>query len=217
VSLAERAVRAVVGGGGRLLLQLLAASWRLRVVVGDERAPGIFDRERPAIYVFWHAHLLPLTWAHRDRGVVGLVSRHRDGEYIAGVMRAWGYGTARGSSTRGGSAGLRQVVRALRSGASVGITPDGPRGPARMAKPGAIAAARLTGAPIVPVAAAARRHWRLGSWDGFIIPRPFTRLLVGYGEPIDPGTAAGSLDELAATVTRRLDALGAELDTRSHG
>jgi lysophospholipid acyltransferase (LPLAT)-like uncharacterized protein len=216
VALPERLTRVAVAVAGKPLLHALATSWRLRVH-GAGFAPGTFDRGRPAVYVFWHAHLLPLTWAHRDRGVVGLVSRHQDGEYIARLMRDWGYGTARGSSTRGGSTGLRQLVRALQDGASVGITPDGPRGPAGIAKAGAVAAARMAGAPIIPVAAAARRAWRLASWDRFMVPRPFTRLVVGYGSPIEPGEEAGSLEELAGTVTERLRELTVRMDAEAAG
>jgi len=210
VPAAEATTRASVTLG-RPVLHALAATWRIRRH-GEEFAPGTFDRPRPAVYVFWHAQILPLTWAHRRLGLVALISQHQDGEYIARIVRSWGFGTARGSSTRGGSGGLRQLVRALQGGTSVAVSPDGPRGPAEVAKPGAFAAARLAGVPLVPVAAAVSRAWRLRSWDRFVVPQPFARIDVAYGDPVDPGSdESGSLAELAEEVTVRLRALAGAL------
>jgi lysophospholipid acyltransferase (LPLAT)-like uncharacterized protein len=207
----EAATRAAVTLG-RPVLRALAATWRIRRH-GAEFAPGSFDRSRPAVYVFWHAQILPLSWAHRRRGLVALISQHQDGEHIARIVRSWGFGTARGSSTRGGSAGLRQLVRALEGGVSVAVSPDGPRGPAEVAKPGAFAAARLAGVPLVPVFAVASRAWRLRSWDRFVVPQPFARVDVAYGTPVPSGSAeSGSLAQLAEEVTVRLRALAGALE-----
>ena len=137
----------------------------------------------PVIFTFWHSRILPLSHLHRRQGVVVLVSRHRDGEYIARLVERRGFGLARGSSTRGGAQGLRELIRALREGRDIAVTPDGPRGPERVFKPGALAAAQAAGAPVIPVAVDASRAWWVNSWDRFMIPQPFARMGVRYGQP----------------------------------
>lgn len=144
---------------------------------------GLRARGRPCILVVWHGRLLPSAYLHRHQGIVGLVSRSRDGEYIARVLRRWGYETVRGSSSRGGSAALRELVRLARAGRTIALTPDGPRGPRQKLKPGALAAAQATGLPVVPVAAGADRGWWIESWDRFLVPKPFARVRVAYGAP----------------------------------
>lgn len=173
-----------VGSGGSALLAGLGMSLRFEIdggeVVSDLRARGT-----PLLFAFWHQQILPLAHLHRNEGVVVLVSEHRDGEYIARVIERMGFGTVRGSSTRGGARGLRGLVRAAHQGRDLAITPDGPRGPLHEVKLGAVTAAQLTGSPIVPLAAACDRAWRLRSWDRFMIPQPFARVRVHYGTPIE--------------------------------
>ena len=138
---------------------------------------------RPFIFSLWHGHLLPLLWHHRQSRVAILISEHRDGELIARTAQWLGYNLIRGSTTRGAERALLSLVRELKSGREIAITPDGPRGPARKFAPGALIAAHRSQAPILPVAASADRAWRLGSWDRFVIPKPFARITVAYGEP----------------------------------
>ena len=143
-----------------------------------------FRRQRkPVIFVFWHGHLLPLVHYHRNEGIVVLVSEHKDGEYIARVILRHGFGTARGSSTRGGVKGLKAILRAAREERDMAFTPDGPKGPRHEFKRGALLAAQLTGLPLIPVAVGADRAWYLKSWDRFMIPKPFSALRIRYGEP----------------------------------
>lgn len=176
-------VGAVERGGSALLTVL---GWSLRFdVEGREMLEDLRAQGRPALFAFWHQQILPLAHVHRNEGIVVLVSEHRDGEYIARVIERRGFGTVRGSSTRGGARGLRQLVRAAREGRDLGITPDGPRGPLHEVKPGVITTAQLSGAAILPLAAGCGRAWRLRSWDRFMIPKPFTRVRVRYGTPID--------------------------------
>lgn len=137
----------------------------------------------PVVFVFWHAQLLPLVYVHRNEGVVVLVSDHADGEYIARVIHRFGFGTARGSSTRGGVKGLKGLLRAAREGRDLALTPDGPLGPRHVFKGGALVAAQRAGLPIIPVALGCSRAWRLDSWDRFMIPQPFSRIVVRYGKP----------------------------------
>lgn len=136
------------------------------------------------IFTFWHGVLLPLAYYHQREGIVVLVSEHADGEYITRVLERYGYDTARGSSTRGGTRGLRGLLKAARDGHDLGITPDGPKGPPRVFKPGAVVAAQLTGLPIVPVAVGASAAWHFRSWDAFMVPKPLSRIRIRYGDPV---------------------------------
>ena len=172
---------AAFAGAG--LLRALGATWRIErtgLEAGDVRlAAG----ER-CIFALWHCQLLPLAFTHRRRHVAFLISQHRDGELIARIIQRLGYVTARGSSTRGGGEGTREMIRFAEQGHLLGVTPDGPRGPAEIVKPGLIYLASRTGFPVLPVSAAAAPSWRLDSWDRFLIPPPFARVVVGYGTPI---------------------------------
>ncbi len=164
---------------------------------------------RPVVFLLWHEHQLPLIYLHRGTGAVVLVSEHADGEYITRVMSRLGYGTVRGSSTRGGVGGLRGLVRAARAGRDLAITPDGPQGPRRVLKPGALLVAQMENLPIIPVAVGASRAWRLGSWDRFMVPAPLTRINVAYGTP--SRVARGSGEAGRAATARELDAKFSEL------
>ena len=167
---------------GKGFLRVLARTWRVRVV----NEGYLFDlrrAERPFIFALWHGHLLPLLWHHRGQGVLVLISEHRDGEMVAQAAESLGYGLIRGSTTRGGDRALISLVRELKAGHEVAITPDGPRGPAETFAPGALVAAQRSDSFILPVAAAADRAWRLRSWDRFVIPKPFARVTVAYATP----------------------------------
>ena len=143
-----------------------------------------FRRERtPVVFVFWHGQLLPLVHVHRHEGIVVLISEHDDGEYITRVIRRNGFGAVRGSSTRGGTKGLKGLVRAARRGHDLALTPDGPKGPRGVLKPGALAVAQMTGLPIVPLSVGASAGWRFRSWDGFLVPRPFSTITIEYLPP----------------------------------
>lgn len=198
---------AVVIGGG--LIRLLASTWRYRVR-HYEHLIAARSGGAPFVFSIWHGQLLPLLWHHRGQGVSILVSEHKDGELIARFAESIGYGTVRGSSTRGAAGALLGLVRALEEGREVGITPDGPRGPACSYAPGAAVAASKAGALILPLAAHADRAWRLGSWDRFMIPRPFARITVAYGEPVrlpdDARAAAAQTSRLEAAMNATVGA-----------
>ena len=130
------------------------------------------DRE-PLVYCFWHNRIPIATYFWRHRGIVVMSSRSFDSEYIARFIQRFGYGAAKGSSTRGALSGLIQMIRAVRSGKSAAFTVDGPRGPT--AKPGALLLAKKTGAAILPFSISLDRCWRLPSWDRIEIPKPFTK------------------------------------------
>jgi lysophospholipid acyltransferase (LPLAT)-like uncharacterized protein len=192
---------------------MLARTWRIRIV-GREPVDQARVEHRPLAFTFWHGQMLPLLWQHRDEGVAILISSHRDGEIIARVAESFGFRTVRGSSSRGAGRALLGLVRELERGGEVAVTPDGPRGPAKRFAPGTIVAAHRSGAEIVPVAAVARSAWHLKSWDRFIVPKPFTRVTIGYGAPVrvDAPTA-----EDAAREAGRFEALLEDLAARVAG
>ena len=178
---------ALLAGGGAL--KALAATWRFSAMA-DEPVRSLRAGKTPIIFTLWHGQMLPLLWYHRDQGVAVLVSEHKDGEIIARILQWMGYALIRGSTSRGSGRALLGLVRTLREGNDVAITPDGPRGPRHMFAPGAAIAAQRSGAPVVPAVAHVDRYWQLRTWDGFIIPKPFARITVAYGEPtrIDAGS-----------------------------
>lgn len=188
----------------------LRASVRLRHH-GDGRLREWEARGERFILAFWHRHLLLMPYAYRGRRISVLVSQSRDGELIARTVAWLGIDSSRGSSSRGGVAGMRTLLRKAEEGYDLAFTPDGPRGPAKEVQPGVILAAAATGLPIQPVALAATRCRRLRSWDCFVVPLPLSMVHFVYGEPLaiarraDPAEAA---DELK----RRLDAAEAEAE-----
>ncbi len=191
----------------RLALGALARTWRIDAA-GAEHLDRLRRSGTPFAFALWHAQLLPLVWYHRAGPTSMLVSAHGDGGLLAGAARAWGLGVISGSSTRGGVGALRKMVRALGAGREIAVTPDGPRGPAGVAKAGVVAAAQLSGAPILPVAAWASSYWRARSWDGFLIPRPFARVRIVYDAPMTvPRNEARR--QATRTLQRRLDAVAA--------
>lgn len=179
---AARLGRKLAPAAGSWALRLLAATLRLRRE--EKTVEPLWAAGAPAIYVVWHARLLLLPYLYRRRGLFALVSRSEDGAMIADLVRRFGFVTVRGSSSRGGAEGLRALARAVGEGHSVVVVPDGPRGPREVLKAGVVVLARLTGAYVVPVALAASSEWRARSWDEFRIPKPFSRCVVRFGEPI---------------------------------
>jgi len=169
---------------GTGFLRVVAATWRTTVY---GRTPSRERQRRgdPAVILsLWHGQMLPILCAHRGEPCTVLVSEHRDGEIIARILAAFGFSAARGSSSRGGSRALLQLVQLVSAGNDIAITPDGPRGPRQKMAPGVLLIAQRTGSPIVPLVAHADRVWRVRSWDAFEIPKPFARVSVLYDEPI---------------------------------
>lgn len=190
----------------------LAAAWAIRGLAASVRIHRHGDaeqRRREAaderfILAFWHRHLLLMPYAYRGRRISVLVSRHRDGELIARTVARLGIDSSRGSTTRGGVAGMRELLRKARAGYDLAFTPDGPRGPVGKVQPGVIAAAAATGFPILPVALAASRCRRLRSWDRFVVPMPFSAVHFVHGEPLEVERKA-AIEPAAAELERRLN------------
>ncbi len=198
----RRPLDALVPPLGAALIRLIRAGVRLRVH-GRETLERFKADETRYIHVFWHAHLLMMVYSYIGPRLVFMISQHRDGELIAKTVEYFGYAAARGSTTRGGGAALRLMMRELRGGSDIGFTPDGPRGPARVVQPGCIAAAGMSGVPIVPMAIGVDRAWKLNTWDRFVVPKPFSRALIAYGEPIEIERGA-PIEEGQARVQKRL-------------
>lgn len=180
----------------------LTGRWRIE---NAEIAEKLIADGRPFIACFWHGRMLmiPNAWKY-DAPISILISQHRDGVFISRTLRHLGVGTISGSSSRGGGGALVAMVRALRRGEYMGITPDGPRGPRMRAAPGAAAAARLSGAVLLPISYSATRRRVLSSWDRFVIPFPFTRGIVRVGQPIE--VARGASEDELEHARRRLEA-----------
>ena len=176
-------MRVPVGPAVRAVRTLLpiTRTWRLRDAARPADRPAIPDE--PAVYAVWHEHLLPALALFRDRGFATLVSLSRDGEIVARVLAPLAH-VARGSSSSGGTAGLRALVRAGREGRSIVLTPDGPRGPRHSVAEGIVRVAALTGLPIVPVGFGAATAARLSSWDRCLVPAPGSAVFVSRGAPI---------------------------------
>jgi len=185
------------------LMWLLAATWRYRVH-GWEHVVAARAARRPIVYVLWHSRILPLLYHRRGEGVALLISRHRDGGYLTALSERWGYHVVRGSSRRGGDVGLLGLVRSLRQGAEVALTPDGPRGPPERMKPGALAAAQHANALVIAVGARTASAWWIQSWDRFCIPRLFAPVDVVYGAPFTVAPGKEGLRQAMATAERAL-------------
>jgi len=167
------------------------------------------------LWAFWHGRQLLLYAFRRPRGYVVMVSHSRDGELQAAALRHFGARPVRGSSSRGGAAGLLRLAREIRAGHDALVAADGPRGPVYCLKPGALVLARSAGAALVPLAAAARRRWVLRrAWDRFRIPWPGTRVMVVIGEPlaVPPDARGAALARLQAEFESRLRRVTREAD-----
>src|SRR5438128_8681179 len=179
---AKRLQARVISSAGYRLVALLGSTLRWRVE-GLEHFDGIVKSGRQPIMAFWHGRILSATYYFRRRGIVVITSENFDGEWIAGIIKRFGYGTARGSTSRGARKALLQLTRDMAAGRPAGFTVDGPRGPARVAQPGALWLARATGNPVLPFHLEADRSWTLKTWDRTQIPKPFATVALIVGEP----------------------------------
>jgi hypothetical protein len=178
----------------------------------------------PILFALWHGRMFLSIQAHRQEGIVTMASRSKDGEIIAGWLERNGYSVVRGSSTRGGSEALREMVRRVRSGRAAALTVDGPTGPPREVQPGIVQLARLTGGWILPITSSSARPRFLASWDRYLLPKPFSRNVVLYGDPFPIGAEesdasaqeriANALDEVTREADRAAGITPPELWTR---
>lgn len=186
-------------------ISLLGGTLTIRMI-GEEYLERAREGGRKVLYAFWHEGLLVATYAFRRQGIQVLVSQHRDGEMIARAIERMGYGTIRGSSTRGGTRALFRMASAGAAGDDLGVTVDGPRGPRLQVKPGTLFIAGRSGLPIVPFAVASHKPWELSSWDRFMVPRPFSTAAIAFGEPLEvpADTAVERLEPYRIALQQRL-------------
>jgi lysophospholipid acyltransferase (LPLAT)-like uncharacterized protein len=197
---------ALIAGLASPLIGALGATWRWRVE-GLQHYDAVIASGRQPIIAFWHGRILPGTVFFRDRGIVVITSQNFDGEWIARIIRRFGYGTARGSSSRGGARALVQLRRDLAAGRPVGFALDGPRGPARVVQPGAVWLAGATGQPLLPLHLEASHVWTMKSWDRTQVPKPFARVSVVLDAPLFvDDTSETALAEAGARLEGRLAA-----------
>lgn len=204
--------RGLVRNAAHPLIIAWASTWRVETI-GEHHWEATVSPGSPTVFLFWHEVLLPLVWHHRKRNFSTIVSDSRDGDYVSDLAKTLGYRVIRGSSSKGATRVLLAAVTELREGHSVGFAPDGPRGPRRTLKPGVLAAAQRANVTILPVHATANRAWRLNSWDKFMIPKPFARVAIFYGQPFTVGAGKQALAAATVTATRAM----ADLVSEAHG
>jgi hypothetical protein len=197
---------------GYRLVSLLGSTLRWKED-GIERYDNVLASGRRPIMAFWHGRILSATYYFRRRGIVVITSENFDGEWIAGIIERFGYGTARGSTSRGARRALLQLTRDMAAGKPAAFTIDGPRGPARVAQPGAVWLAKATGNPVLPFHIEADRSWTMTSWDRTQIPKPYATVAIAIGEPLEvPKDAdAAAIDDARRSLEDRLQTLEARV------
>lgn len=186
---------------GWVVILLLGLTLRLRLQ-GREYFEQLVATGKGVVFALWHGRVVGPMLLHRRQGIVVLVSQHLDGEMIARTVHRLGYKTIRGSSTRGGKEAFQQMTTVLKEGKYCAVTPDGPKGPRHHFKAGTIYMAQQAGAYILPLTFAAENKIQFNSWDRFILPKPFSKVVAVYGKPffVDPELQGEALELLVRQV-----------------
>ncbi len=191
------------------ILRMFRATLKIRIS-GGAHLKRLIEARESFILSFWHENMIMPLLVHENSGFYVLVSQHFDGEIIARILGSFGLKTVRGSSTRGGRAAYQEMKRRVREGdVTMVFTPDGPTGPRRKMKPGVVRLAAETGVPVIPLAVAADRYKRMGSWDKLLLVLPFSRAVLVYGEPfyVNAVRDSAELKEQAEKLSRITDDL----------
>jgi lysophospholipid acyltransferase (LPLAT)-like uncharacterized protein len=183
---------------GALCFRLLSKTWTVEIH-HEEQFAASKGKGGGHFMALWHGKMLVGLPHYRDRGYKVLVSSSGDGDISEHLLETFGYGVIRGSSSRGGARALREMLTALREGCVLVITPDGPRGPRHSMNPGLAWMSRATGYGVVPCGFASERHWRARSWDRLMIPKPWSRVVFYYEEPVFVGREATEEEQAEAT------------------
>jgi lysophospholipid acyltransferase (LPLAT)-like uncharacterized protein len=165
-----------------IAFKLIARTWNIRII-GQDNVDKIWSAGKRVCYAGWHGRFLPFLHTHCKEDVRLLISLHRDGELLARVVRKLGFTTIRGSSTRGGRRAIAEMCKVINC-YDIALTPDGPVGPYREVQPGITYISQRAEVPIVPVGISANSFWRSKSWDGFTVPKPFSKIVMLIGEPM---------------------------------
>jgi len=210
LTLLQRLQISLISWIAAVVVGLIGRTLRMTITFEEGSMPGLHATS-PGIYPFWHRCVLPATWLFRNEGIGVLTSLSRDGEYIARVIRRFGFVPVRGSSSRGGQRGLLEMETMVKAGGAVAFTIDGPRGPRYVAKKGPVMLARLTGIPITAFYVAVEKRWVLKTWDGMVIPKPFSRAYVRVAKYIHvpPDADDAALDRYHAEMQTALERITA--------
>ncbi|RMD86064.1 MAG: DUF374 domain-containing protein [Candidatus Dadabacteria bacterium] len=200
----------LLGWGAAAILALLDKTLRWKIAdLRSDDAPLLGDP--PKIFAFWHGRqiLMPLAMKRlkspSSLRITALASRHTDGRIVATALKAFGIDSVAGSSSRGGKEALKELCEAFEAGSHLAITPDGPRGPARVCKPGVAILGIRTEGEIYPVSYGAQRTWKLSSWDGMIIPKPFSKVVLVIGDKMPNGAASESVEDFSLRIQKELN------------
>ncbi len=184
-TISRKVLQALLPTAGLLLVKTLSTTYRLRLM-DQEHETRVLSQYGSIVYASWHQRFFPgITFFSGRKPIAIMISQSRDGELIAKVTRRLGWHPVRGSSSRGGMEALGRLKALALQGYKIGHIVDGPRGPFGKIKPGLISIAQFTGVPVVPVCISAQNTWTFNSWDRFMVPKPFSRILIRFGKPVD--------------------------------
>lgn len=210
----SKIVRKITCWLGAQYIRLIYVTGNWQIIRG-EKVLTFWDNNKPIIAAFWHGRLLmmPYSW-RRGKPVHVLISQHSDGQFIAHIIKHFGIDSVAGSTSKGGASAFRELIKVLKAGGSVGVTPDGPRGPRMRVGGGIISLARLTGVPILPVTFSATRGPTLRSWDRFLVAAPFSRGVIVWGDPlyVDRNADNETLERIRSDLEDQMNAMTREAD-----
>ncbi len=193
---------------GPWLIRLLGCTLRIQRI-NYQATDELFQQKQAYILCPWHGRLFLPVFCHQHQSIVAMVSQHADGELITRIIKKLGYDTVRGSSTRGGKKAFLQLLSHLKNSGWGAMIPDGPTGPRYYLKPGTLLLAQQAQCHLIPITFAARPCWRFKSWDHMVLPRPFARAVLVYGDPLRLPTAT-TAEELE-TWRQKIETLMLEL------
>jgi lysophospholipid acyltransferase (LPLAT)-like uncharacterized protein len=206
--------RYLIPYGGLLLVKALSATYRIRLY-DPENEQTVLDRHQSLVYVSWHQRFFPgITFFSSRQPIAIMISQSRDGEMVARVVDILGWRSVRGSSTRGGVPALKQLKDLAHAGYKIGHIVDGPKGPFGYVKPGLLRIAQVAGKPVVPTITSAQKKWVFNSWDRFMVPKPFSRVIIRFGKAIDVPAALGgeAFEQKRVSIELRLKELYEDTD-----
>lgn len=200
---------------GLLIVKILSSTYRIRVM-NPEIELNVLKRGQVPIYASWHQRFFPgITFFGRRRPISIMVSQSRDGEFISRIVSMLGWHPVRGSSSRGGREALKEIYTLVHNGYKIAHIVDGPRGPLGVIKPGLLIIAQISGMPIIPTITSAEKKWTFNSWDRFIVPKPFSRIIIRFGDGIyvPKNLKGGDFEEKRSFVERTFKNLYIESDS----
>jgi lysophospholipid acyltransferase (LPLAT)-like uncharacterized protein len=206
--------RYLIPYGGLLLVKAFSATYRIRLY-DPENEQSALDRHQSLIYASWHQRFFPgITFFSSRKPIAIMISQSRDGEMVARVVDILGWRSVRGSSTRGGAAALTKLKDLARAGYKIGHIVDGPKGPFGYVKPGLLRIAQVAGKPVVPTITSAQKKWIFNSWDRFMVPKPFSRVIIRFGVAIDvPADIEGdAFEQKRVSIEQRMQDLYEDTD-----